>query len=139
MGYRIGFKKLAVPLICSSLTYLLNRSLSIGVISEQWKTACIIPINKIPHPQAPADFRSISIIAVLSRAFEKLMVRRYLYFAINYAQPPLSFSDQLAFRPSRSTTSALIKTLHLISTLLKSNQYVHLITLDFSIASGTLL
>ena len=42
------------------------------------------------------------------------------------------FADQFAFRPTGSTTAALIYLLHQISVLLQDNDFVHLIALDFS-------
>jgi len=54
------------------------------------------------------------------------------------AQPPsLSFTDQYAFRPTGSPTAALIHLLHTISHLLTTNQYVAVISLDFSKAFDT--
>ena len=43
-----------------------------------------------------------------------------------------SFEDQYAFRPTGSTTSALINLSHQNSKLLEEHPYVHLIALDFS-------
>ena len=42
------------------------------------------------------------------------------------------FQDQFAFRPTGSTTAALINLFHKISILLQDNDFVHLISLDFS-------
>ena len=41
------------------------------------------------------------------------------------------FSDQFAFRPSGSTTAALIYLFHQLTHLLQKYEYVHLIALDF--------
>jgi len=42
------------------------------------------------------------------------------------------FSDQFAFRPSGSTTAALVYLFHQLTHLLQKYEYVHLIALDFS-------
>jgi len=42
------------------------------------------------------------------------------------------FSDQFAFRPSGSTTAALIYLFHQLTHLLQKYEYVYLIALDFS-------
>ena len=47
------------------------------------------------------------------------------------------FSDQFAFRPTGSITSALISMFWHITTLLQEHNYVHLISLDFSKAFDT--
>ena len=50
---------------------------------------------------------------------------------------PLSFSDQFAFRPSGSTTAALITILHTVTGLLATNQFVIIIDFEFSKAYDT--
>ena len=126
------YLKLAAPLVCSQLTHLLNESIRDSVVPAQWKTARITPIPKVPAPTSTSDFRPISITSVLSRAFEKLVVRKYMYPA--FLDPPttLGFSDQYAFRPTGSTTAALVSTFNLITSILETDEYVHMIALDFS-------
>ena len=126
------FLKLAAPLISSSLTHLVNQSILTSTVPAQWKNACITPLPKISHPADPSDFRPISITPVLSRAIERCIVRKFLYPCFNFPPPTLSFADQFAFRPSGSTTAAIISTLDIIANLLTSNPHVHLIALDFS-------
>ena len=65
------------------------------------------------------------------------MVRKFMYPAILKLQQSLDFSCQYAFRPTGSTTSALIAILHSVTDLLSSNPYVGIIALDFSKAFDT--
>ena len=69
---------------------------------------------------------------------ERLVVRQFLYpaFLTDYTNV-LSFSDQYAFRPSGSTTAALIWILHTTTQLLSNHDYVIIIALDFSKAFDT--
>jgi len=46
---------------------------------------------------------------------EKLVVRHFLYPTFSAPPSTLSFSDQFAFRPSGSTTAALIYIFHILS------------------------
>ena len=130
------FLQLAAPFICSSLAHLINRSLLTSTVPVQWKKACIMPLPKIAHPAGPSEFRPISITSVLSRVIEKSIVRQYIYPcfkpSINSEPSDFTFSDQFAFRPTGSTAAAIISNLHLISTLLITNPFVHVIALDFS-------
>jgi len=89
-------------------------------------------VNKIPAPKTHSDFRPISITPVLSRVTERIVVRNYIYPALLNPPPLLSFTDQFAFRPSGSTTAALITILHTITNLLTTNQFVIVLALDFS-------
>ena len=107
------FLKLAAPVFCKPIAYLFNLSISVPFVPQQWKCAWISPIPKVPTPKTHTDYRPISITSILSRIMERLVVRQFLYsaFLTDYTNA-LSFSDQYAFRPSGSTTAALIWILH---------------------------
>jgi hypothetical protein len=104
-----------------------------------------MPIPKVANPRIPADYRPISITPVLTRLLEKHIVRSYIYPALYRPlrrcclDPPplLDFSDQFAFRPTGSTTAALVTLFHTIGQLLNTNDYVRVIALDFSKAFDT--
>jgi hypothetical protein len=49
----------------------------------------------------------------------------------------LDFDDQFAFRPSGSTTAAVIALLHTVESMLSSSDYVHVFSFDFSKAFDT--
>ena len=110
----------------------MNLSLSSAVVPQQWKKASILPIPKIPSPQCPSDFRPISITSILSRILERIVVADYIYPALQSSPPDLNFSDQYAFRPSGSTTAALIQLFYTVTTQLDTNSYVVVYALDFS-------
>jgi len=126
------FLRLAAPVLARPLTSLFNLSLSTGCVPQQWKRSIILPLAKVPSPLLPSDFRPISITPVLSRVLERIIVSSYIYPALLIPPPNLHFNDQFAFRPTGSTTSALIYLLHKISAMLVSQPYVRVIALDFS-------
>ena len=68
---------------------------------------------------------------------EKIVVRELIYPAIQIPNPHLDFSDQFAFRPTGSTTAAIITILQTITTLFLTNSYVLVYALDFSKAFDT--
>ena len=92
---------------------------------------------RVTHPESPVDFRPISITPVLSRIMEKLVVRNYIYPALLTPPQTLTFQDQFAFRPTGSTTAALIAFYHHICEMLSANPYVRVIALDISKAFNT--
>src|SRR5688572_7199236 len=79
----------------------------------QWRSSCITPVPKNLRPQNEADFRPISITPVLCHMLEKIVVRRYFYPIFTDPEINSTLNDQYAFRPSGSTTSAIIA--HLLS------------------------
>ena len=136
-GLPAWFLKIAAPIFCYHLSYLFNLSLSTSTVPLQWKEACIRPIPKIPSPRQPADFRPISVTPILTRLMERAIVRSFLYPAFQKPPPHLSFSDQFAFRPTGSTTAAIISLLHTVTSMLQTNPFVIVICLDFSKAFDT--
>ena len=131
------FLRLGAPFFAEPLTKLFNMSIQESVVPSQWKRASILPIPKVPRPSAASDFRPISITPVLSRIMERFVVQQFIYPALIYPSAPLHFSDQFAFRPTGSTTAALITLLQTITTLLTTNPYVLVYALDFSKAFDT--
>ena len=131
------FLRLGAPVFCGPLARLFNKSIASSTVPKQWKLASITPVPKTATPQEHADFRPISITAVLSRTLERVIVREFIYPAI--LEPPvhLSCADQYAFRPTGSTTAAIVAILQSVTELLSCNSYVVVITLDFSKAFDT--
>ena len=126
------FLRIGAPIFCKPLARLFNRSLATSSVPRQWKNASILPAPKIPSPLNLADFRPISITSILCRTLERIVVREFLYPAILHPPPPLSFADQYAFRPTGSTSAALIALLQTITDILATEPFVIVIALDFS-------
>ena len=119
-------------LLAYPISILFQGSLVQSYVPPQWLVSRITPVPKIPHPQGVSDFRPISITSVLSRILEKHVVRAYFYPILTNPNINQPFSDQFAFRPSGSTTAALIALLHQILDILKTEPFVRLISLDFT-------
>ena len=78
----------------------------------------------IATPTQPSDFRPISITPVLSRSLERFVVRKYIYPALLQPNPAFDlfdFRDQFAFRPSGSTTAAIVAMMHTVRSMLTNN------------------
>ena len=105
-------------LILSYLKWPRISQLQPGVVSNQCKRAIVTPVPKVSKPMQPSDFRPISITPVLSRSFEKYMVMSYIYPTLQEPTSGLYFADQFGFRPTGSTTTALIALFHTILTSL---------------------
>ena len=63
---------------------------------------------------------------------EKSIVKDYLYPTLMHPDYTYLFQDQFPFRPTGSTTATLIYLLHTLTELLQTQDYVHVIALDFS-------
>ena len=126
------FLRIGAPFFYQPVTRLFNKSVATSSVPHQWKEAYIHPVPKVPSPQQNSDYRPISITPILSRILERIIVKTFLYSAITQPPPSLNFSDQFGFRPTGSTTAALIAILHAITDMLSSNPYVIVLALDFS-------
>jgi hypothetical protein len=131
------FLRLSAPILALPLSILYNISLTRSEVPKQWMSSIITPVQKITNPKTCADFRPISVTPILSRLMEKIVVKNFLYPILNNPTSAHLFHDQYAFRPTGSTTSALISLFHHMSNLLQNYPFVHLIALDFSKAFDT--
>jgi len=95
--------------------HILNLSFDSGTAPKQWLNAIVTPVPKVPKPDSITEYRPISVTPLLCRLYEKLVVRRWLYPAIT----PGMLDNQFGFRPTGSTTSALISLLHHVAIMLE--------------------
>jgi len=121
------FLRLGAAVFAKPLAQLINLSLSTSVVPSQWKRAA-----KTASPRELSDFRPISITSVLSRVTERLIVCQFLYPAFISQSTSLLFTDQYAFCPTGSTTTALISIFAAITSLLACNDYVVVVAMTLA-------
>ena len=126
------FKKFS-PLLAPTIQKVFNTVLRTATIPANWRHAIITPIPKVPRAKELTDLRPISVTSLLSRIFERLLVRKF----ITPKLPQDLLTDQFAFKPTGSTTAALVSLSHHITSMLETNKYVHCICIDFSKAFDT--
>jgi len=107
---------------------LINMSFISGKVYSNWLIGIVTPVPKVVSPVTMNNFRPITVTPILSRLAEKLVVWHWLLPSI-----PLNHTeDQFAFRPSGSTTSALVSLIHHVASMLESNSFMQCLTIDFS-------
>ncbi len=88
------------------MTFIFNLSLATGVYIDEWKRARVTPIFKSGDRRQCENYRPISILPVVSKAFEKEVFRQvYRYLS----ESSLLSKFQSGFRPKHSTVTALIQ------------------------------
>ncbi len=122
------FKKSAT-FLAQVVTKLFNRSLSSGVFPSCLKVANITPIPKCSNPKSVSDFRPISILPVLSKIFERLVLKRFILPDIKSKIQ----ADQFAYIPREGsgTTCALTSFQHKILKHLDTPGAVRIMSIDF--------
>lgn len=127
------FRKCA-GVLAPVVTHIFNIILSCGICPAAWKCAVVTPIPKVSPPTEFKDLRPISVTPILSRLFEHLIVNKFLLPAL----PKPLLNDQFAFRPTGSTTAALVYVLHHITRMLEDSSYVRCLFIDYSRAFDTI-
>ena len=98
--------KLVAENTASPLTYIINECIRLSVFPTEWKCARISVIPKIDNPTTDDDYRPISIPPVLSKVFERLIMKQLCNFIeINN----IYSSIQACYRRNHSTNTILIK------------------------------
>lgn len=123
------FLNLILPHIYPIITHIFNTILMTSSFPSQWKCARVLPIPKVNEPTVLKDYRPISILPFLSKAFEKLVkqqLERYL------SDGNFLSEFQSGFRSSRSTQTALLEVSEGIRESIDDGKFVHLVLLDFS-------
>ena len=131
------FLRILAPFLAKPLSDIYKLSLNRVFAPRQWKCSIITPVAKVPKPTECADFRPISVTPILSPLLGKTIVKNCLYPVLVNSKCGHLFREQFAFRPTGSTTSALISLTHEISNLLQKYLYVQVFALDFSKAFDT--
>ncbi len=113
--------------ISPSLCRLLNMSLSLGVVPENWKKANVTPVHKSNDPSLPPNYRPISLLCILSKVLERCV--------FNHCFPHISqflYHLQHGFRPGRSTETQLLAVYHDLLDTAASGKEIDVIYLDLS-------
>ena len=71
------FLKVGMPVLAGSLSRLFNMSMSLGIFLDEWKIARVAPIYKDGSEDENSNYRSISVLPVISRLFEKLVYDQF--------------------------------------------------------------
>ena len=69
-----------VEFLFSPLTFVINNYIATKNFSDARKTARISPIPKITQPVELKDYRPVSILPVLSKVYEKLVLQEVAVF-----------------------------------------------------------
>jgi len=119
---------------CALITHIINLTLIQGKPPQLWKRAIITPVAKTQHPKEPSDFRPVSVTPLLSRITERLIVNKFLLPIL----PADMLRDQFAYRPTCSTTCALVALDHHVAQYLETFSFVRCLTTDYSKAFNTI-
>ena len=110
--------KLFVDQYIEPLTYLINKSITQGVFSDELKLAQVVLIFKAGDEQ---NYRPISVLPFMSKIYEKI-VANYLIDFLDSNN--LLYKYQFGFRKSHSTSHAIITLVDKVSRALNTGKFV---------------
>jgi len=128
--------KQTVDLLVHYIVQLFNRSLSVGRFPDGFKEAFITPVVKKPGFDSTdvSSYRPISNLSVLSKLFERLVVRQLMaYLSLSDLLPSL----QSGSRPGHSIETAVLRVLSEVLNAVDHGDVAALILLDMSAAFDT--
>ena len=102
----LNLLKLVPENIALPLTYIINECIRLSVFPTEWKCARVSVIPKIDNPTTGDDYRPMSILPVLSKAFERLIMEQLCNFI---ETNNIYSSTQAGYRRNHSTNTILIK------------------------------
>jgi len=121
-------------LLSPIISQLFNLSLNSGMFPTLLKAATVVPIHKSGDSSCTNNYRPISMLPILSKIFEKMMLRRLLSFVKSCG---LLCDNQFGFRENHSTADALLEFLNIASDSLDDKCFLVSVFLDFSKAFDT--
>ena len=129
------FIKPVVEFVVSPLKFVVNNYIATNSFPDAWKTARISPIPKIIQPVELKDYRPVSILPVLSKVYEKLVLQQ---LAVFIERESVYHQYQWGYRKNHSTATSLLKLHDAIKKGMKSGEVTIAIFTDYSKAFDTI-
>ena len=127
--------KTSVDDVTSPLVHIINTCIDKRVFPSTWKIARVCAIRKVDHAKDVREFRPISILFILSKVFERVLLHQLchcLKVKVHYNQ------TQSVFRKGHSTTILLLKFRDDIKSAMNTSEVTLGVLLDYSKAFDTI-
>ena len=102
-GISVHITKYIIHSLSPHLAFIFNKCVDEGLFPNLMKLSKIIPVFKSGERCDPTNFRPISILPVLSKIFEKIILNQLL---LHFNSNNLLHNQQFGFTKGRSTTDA---------------------------------
>lgn len=121
-------KKCAYQL-AAPLTLLFRSCLEQQIWPKLWKSARVAAVHKKKSRSQVANYRPISLLSILGKIYEKIIVNRITAF---FDENCLLSSKQFGFRKARSTSDLLLQLSSKWNKSLDNGEYTYVIALDIA-------
>lgn len=121
--------KYTSDLLAPILTHIFNLCLSQAVFPRKMQVARVTALHKKGNKNDMANYRPVSILPVMSKVLEKVILQRFTDFEEKHS---LLICSQFGFRKGLSTEFALLKQKETISAALEEGDLVLGLFIDYS-------
>lgn len=106
-GIKAHIVKHLKDIILSPMTHVINSIINDGVYPSILKGARVVPIHKGGSMSDPGNYRPISVLPVLNKIIEKVLVKQMVHYL---ESNNLISCNQFGFRKTRGTGHAILQT-----------------------------
>ena len=130
----VRYIKPVADILVSPLTYVINNCIDKGIFPNEWKVARVCPIPKVKNPTELNEYRPISVLPILSKIFEKVILNQLLSFIETHN---VYKTTQSGYRKGHSSISLLMKLKDDIQRAMNNNEVMLSVFADYSKAFDT--
>ncbi|XP_066928359.1 uncharacterized protein [Clytia hemisphaerica] len=120
--------------LTSPLTDIINSCIQSSTFPEEWKISRICPVPKVTDSQSLTDYRPISILPILSKVFERIILQQ---LTEHIEEKSIYLESQSGFRKLHSTIGVLLKLKDDIKVAMSRSEVTLSVFADFSKAFDT--
>lgn len=129
------FIKPIAEFLASPLCHIINTCIQTSAFPTKWKTARISPIPKVDDQRANDDYRPVSILPVLSKIFERLVMNQI----VDFIEKEQILNEKVCgYRKGHSTVTALLGIKDMIVQAMGRGEITLMVLADFSKAFDTI-
>ena len=130
----VYYLKLASQYIVSPLTHIINECIAQNKFPSLWKIGRISPIPKINDPIKNSDFRPVSVLPILSKVYERLVLSQL----VEHIESSTLYKETMSgFRKGHSTAAVPLKLKDDILKAMKNGEITLAVFTDYSKAFDT--
>ena len=121
--------------LAPSITYLVNKSISDGIVPDLWKVARVTPLHKSDDKLQVENYRPISVLPVLSKVVERVV---HSQLNAHLHQLDFLYQHQYGFRRGHSTEQAITQLNNWVLESMDEGKVTGLLFIDISKAFDSL-
>ncbi len=130
----VRFLKMCIDTVSILLCYVINLSITTGVVPARWKTAVVTPLYKEGDRCSASNYLPISVLPVALKVMERIVHNQIYAHLRKYS---LLSEAQFGFRKYHSTSTCILKLLNNIYLNMDKGMMTGVVFLDLKKAFDT--